>query len=177
VDPPSPPPKKISKPASWHALVFGKDGRSGVFENEAQAESFRIAHSLIRKFLVEEEAWEWVQKALLQHTSSPTRPDLPPLVVPGPTMPPIHLAGKDPSMGESNELFDQSLKVGAKELQTKLSPPGVDEKMAKNLGHTLIDVVALPGKHSQTETDEIGTDIARTLDEIAGRNDDNNEDN
>ena len=176
VDPPSPPPRKAAKP-SWYALVFGKDGRSGVFENEAQAESFRIAHSLIRKFSVEEEAWEWVRKALLQHTSSPTGPDLPPPVVPGPAMPPIRLAGKDPSMGESNELFDQSLKVGAKELQTKLSPPGVDEKMAKNLGHTLIDVVALPGKHSQTETDEIGTDIARTLDEIAGRNDDDNEDN
>jgi len=35
----------------------------------------------------------------------------------------------------------------------------------------------VPGEHSQTETNEIGTDIARTLNDMAGRNDDDNEDN
>jgi len=58
-----------------------------------------------------------------------------------------------------------------------LSPLGADEKTAKNLGHTSIDVVAVPGEHSQTETNEIGTHIAHTLDEMAGGNDDDNEDN
>jgi len=80
----------------------------------------------------------------------------------------LALTGKDPSTGIKDEVFNVKLEVGVKELQKNLSPPGVDDSTANDVGNAMIDALSLPGKLTlNTEAEDTAENIERSLTELA----------
>jgi Caulimovirus viroplasmin len=83
----------------------------------------------------------------------------------GPGMPPLQMTGPDPSIGKNKELFKMSL-ADNQTMMVKLSPPGLDVRMKKELVDATLDAIQLPGT-SNSEAANSTTDLIRALKEIA----------
>ena len=80
-------------------------------------------------------------------------------------MPPLEMTAPDPSMGNSKELFKMAL-ADDRTMTTKMSPPGLDAKMMKELADATLDAIQLPGTSNSDATDNT-TDLIGALKEIA----------
>ena len=86
-----------------------------------------------------------------------------------PKAPPMTLSGRDPSIGNDEELFGVSLDVTAKELKEKLNAPGMHPEAADDCCESMMDAVSLPGKQATTTvSEETANNIQDSLTSIAG---------
>jgi hypothetical protein len=174
----------------WYSVAKGKGGASGIYDSWAEASVMvnGISGAIYRKFREYEDAWDFVQKYLLQQAGSSGPPvqgvepsvPLPVAATEAPSfpmgsavsprdamisagnslLPLLELAGPDPSTKKEDELF--GVDMGSEiDLRTGLCPPGLSTDGKRELANSLIDVVALPGGyHGGNEMDEGGNDMA-----------------
>ena len=85
-----------------------------------------------------------------------------------PTVPPPILSARDKSAKKEDEIFGLNIDIDSRDLRTLLAPPGVSDATARDLGETMLDAVALPGKTGQNnEGDDTALNIQESLSEIA----------
>ena len=155
-----------SKIGKFYAVVQGKGGCCGIYRRKKEVDALRTSGTQIKAFNSEAKAWKWFDATNLQRK---VQEKVQNETVDGPAAPPIELAGKDPSTGEEEELFDIKTDVSTNELLSKLSPPGVDKATMGQLGEAMLDATAIPGKaFGISESEEVNDGIGQSLAALVG---------
>jgi len=152
----------------WYAVIHGRNGASGVFASKSQARRLCVKRSIYRRFADQAEAWRFVESHLKEGSLEPEPQRTPGEGGQPPSAPPISLSGRDKSINKEDEVFGISLDTDTKDLRQQLSPPGIDQQVARDLGEAMLDAVSLPGKTAQsTEADDMAANIQASLSELA----------
>lgn len=146
----------------WYAVAKGKHGICNVFESwEAASEVFLgVPGAVVQKFRTRAEALEFLE-SFHKGSSEGEEPSISPNPRP-PNLertsqdhhpkvqgdqgyiPPLVLAGPDPSTKQSDKVF--GLDLGSEwELRAALLPPGLPVGVGRGLTNSLTDTVAVPG--------------------------------